>query len=166
MLDLTDEDKLISIQTLSKKLRVSIRTISRWNTEASLLNGSAKNGFPRVFTYLYGRKGPRWKSSDINSWITTQNIERNIRGEFVRAISPDTEFDIKGDALMSIKDICQKLDISSKDLRGLRKGSLYYGGKYFIEPTCYLNNGLSPLWSARKVSVWITSLASKTDISI
>lgn len=158
MFDLTDEDKLISIQTLSKKLRVSIRTISRWNTEATRMGCHAKNGFPKVFTYLYGRKGPRWLGHEINAWIQTQNIERNMQGEFIRAIAPDLDFNIQDDALLSIKDLCEKLEISPHALRELRKGSSYYGGRYFIEPTCFLNNGLSPYWSARKVSKWVLNV--------
>ena len=155
ILDLTNKNSLVSIQTLSQKLRVSIRTISRWNTEATAMNGYAKNGFPKVFTYLYGRKGPRWLSNEINDWIRTQNIERNMKGEFIRAISPDLDFNIQNDSLLSIKDICKKLEITPHVLRELRKGNAYYGGRYFIEPTCYLNNGLSPYWSAKKVSDWL-----------
>ena len=156
-LDLIEEKPLISIQELSQKLSVSIRTIRRWNSEAQKMGGFTKNGFPRCFIYVYGTKAPRWLTSSINEWIKTLNKEKNMQGEVIHEISSSWNFDIKDDCLLSITDICEKLDITKPRLKKLRMGLEYYGGRKFVEPICYLQNGLSPHWSAKMVHLWLDS---------
>ena len=156
-LDLIEEKPLISMQELSQKLSVSIRTIRRWNSEAQKMGGFTKNGFPRCFIYVYGTKAPRWLTSSINEWIKTLNKEKNMQGEVIHEISSSWNFDIKDDGLLSITDICEKLDITKPRLKKLRMGLEYYGGRKFVEPICYLQNGLSPHWSAKMVHLWLDS---------
>ena len=91
-LDLIEEKPLISIQELSQKLSVSIRTIRRWNSEAQKMGGFTKNGFPRCFIYVYGTKAPRWLTSSINEWIKTLNKEKNMQGEVIHEISSSWNF--------------------------------------------------------------------------
>jgi len=52
-LDLIEEKPLISIQELSQKLSVSIRTIRRWNSEAQKMGGFTKNEPYRVCRRLF-----------------------------------------------------------------------------------------------------------------
>lgn len=156
-LNLIEEKPLISIQELAQKLGVSIRTIRRWNSEAKKMGGFTKNGFPICFTYVYGTKAPRWLTSSINEWIKTLNKEKNMQGEVIQELYSSRSFDIKDDYLLSITDICEKLDITKSRLKKLRMGLEYYGGRKFVEPICYLQNGLSPHWSAKMVQLWLRS---------
>ena len=80
-----------------------------------------------------------------------------MQGEVIQELYSSRSFDIKDDYLLSITDICEKLDITKSRLKKLRMGLEYYGGRKFVEPICYLQNGLSPHWSAKMVQLWLRS---------